>query len=192
MSDEVIGAIKFYAQNIYGISEDVRLSKRLTLPSKRLRGFETNKVGPQDGSDYIGGNYAAALNFEASLPKLLPESTNTDINIFLDLANLWGVDYDSSLGRSNVLRSSVGVSGNWLSPIGPLSLTFAKDLKKAETDKTNSFNFQLGTSLISWKIYFSYNIYNFSTQLSLTDTVYVLDVSKVLNTSKAGKEAKNF
>ena len=146
LSDEVIGAIKFYAQNINGVSEDVRLSKRLTLPSNRLRGFETNKVGPQDGSDYIGGNYAAALNFEASLPKLLPESTNTDINIFLDLANLWGVDYDSSLGRSNVLRSSVGVSGNWLSPIGPLSLTFAKDLRKAETDKTNSFNFQLGTS----------------------------------------------
>ena len=146
LSDEVIGAIKFYAQNINGVSEDVRLSKRLTLPSNRLRGFETNKVGPQDGSDYIGGNYAAALNFEASLPKLLPESTNTDINLFLDLANVWGVDYDSSLGRSNVLRSSVGVSGNWLSPIGPLSLTFAKDLKKAETDKTNSFNFQLGTS----------------------------------------------
>ena len=146
LSDEVIGAIKFYAQNINGVSEDVRLSKRLTLPSNRLRGFETNKVGPQDGSDYIGGNYAAALNFEASLPKLLPESTNTDINLFLDLANVWGVDYDSSLGRSNVLRSSVGVSGNWLSPIGPLSLTFAKDLKKSETDKTNSFNFQLGTS----------------------------------------------
>ena len=80
------------------------------------------------------------------MPKLLPESTNTDINIFLDLANVWGVDYDSSLGRSNVLRSSVGISGNWLSPIGPLSLTFAKDLKKAKTDKTNSFNFQLGTS----------------------------------------------
>ena len=146
LSEEVIGAIKFYAQNINGISEDVRLSKRLTLPSNRLRGFETNKVGPQDGLDYIGGNYAAAVNFEASLPKLLPESTNTDINVFLDLANLWGVDYDSSLGRSNVLRSSVGVSGNWLSPIGPLSLTFAKDLKKAETDKTNSFKFQLGTS----------------------------------------------
>ena len=146
LSDEVIGAIKFYAQNINGVSEDVRLSKRLTLPSNRLRGFETNKVGQQDGSDYIGGNYAAALNFEASLPKLLPESTNTDINLFLDLANVWGVDYDSSLGRSNVLRSSVGVSGNWLSPIGPLSLTFAKDLRKAETDETNSFNFQLGTS----------------------------------------------
>ena len=146
LSEEVIGAIKFYAQSINGLSEDVRLSKRLTIPSNRLRGFETNKVGPQDGSDYIGGNYAAALNFEANLPKLLPESTNTDVNIFLDLANVWGVDYDSSLGRSNVLRSSVGVSGNWLSPIGPLSLTFAKDLKKAETDKTNSFNFQLGTS----------------------------------------------
>ena len=83
---------------------------------------------------------------EASLPKLLPESTNTDVNIFWDLGNLWGNDYDSSLGESNILRSSVGISSNWLSPIGPLSLTFAKDLKKAETDKAESFKFQLGTS----------------------------------------------
>ena len=119
------------------------------------------------------------------MPKLLPESTNTDINVFLDLANLWGVDYDSSLGKSNVLRSSIGVSGNWLSPIGPLSLTFAKDLKKAETDKTNSFKFQLGTSFFSImkKLILASIFLLFSTQSLFTDTVYVLDVSKVLNAS---------
>ena len=39
LSDEVIGAIKFYAQNINGISEDVRLSKRLTLPSNKDKMF---------------------------------------------------------------------------------------------------------------------------------------------------------
>ena len=50
-----------------------------------------------DGSDHIGGNYAAAINFEASLPNLLPEDTNTDISGFLDLGSVWGVDYDSSI-----------------------------------------------------------------------------------------------
>ena len=46
-----------------------------------------------DGTDHIGGNYAAALNFEANLPNLLPEVTNTDLGLFLDFGNVWGVDY---------------------------------------------------------------------------------------------------
>ena len=61
---------------------NVRLSKRKFLSSKRLRGFEKNKIGPVDGSDHIGGNYAAALNFEANLPNFLPENSNADIGFF--------------------------------------------------------------------------------------------------------------
>ena len=44
--------------------EDVRLSKRLHLGRNVLRGFETRKVGPKDGADYVGGNYATAINLE--------------------------------------------------------------------------------------------------------------------------------
>ena len=73
-SDDVIGVAKFYAATVTALDEDVRLSKRISLPSKRLRGFEANKVGPVDQGDYVGGNYAAALNFEAQLPNLLPEA----------------------------------------------------------------------------------------------------------------------
>ena len=49
------------------------------LSSNRLRGFKRNKVGPKDGSDHVGGNYAASLNFEANLPNLLPESSKADV-----------------------------------------------------------------------------------------------------------------
>ena len=94
-SDDLIGAIKFYAAGIVAIEDDVRLSKRLHIPSKRLRGFESRKVGPTDAGDFVGGNYATALNLEAALPNLLPEATQTDIAAFLDIANLWHVDYDS-------------------------------------------------------------------------------------------------
>ena len=58
--------------------EDVRISKRKSLSTKRLRGFEKGKVGPVDGKDHVGGNYAAAINFEANLPNLLPEHTKAD------------------------------------------------------------------------------------------------------------------
>ena len=90
--------------------------------------------------------YAAAVNFEANLPNLLPEDTNTDVNLFLDFGNVWGVDYDSSIDDSNKIRSSAGVLASWMSPIGPMTFILAQDLAKAETDVTESFNFQLGTT----------------------------------------------
>ena len=66
----------------------MRLSKRVRLSSSKLRGFETGKVGPKDGKDFIGGNYAMTSNFELNLPNILPESTKTDVGLFLDVANL--------------------------------------------------------------------------------------------------------
>ena len=56
------------------------------------------------------------------------------------------VDYDSTIDESNKLRSSTGVTLNWLSPIGPLSFVISQNLAKAETDVTESFTFNLGTT----------------------------------------------
>ena len=77
------------------------------MPARRLRGFEANRVGPVDQGDYVGGNYVSALNLEAQLPNLLPESTNTDVAGFLDFGNVWSADYDSSVGNSNKIRSAI-------------------------------------------------------------------------------------
>ena len=74
LSENVVGSAKFYLTTINSINdEDVRLSKRKSLSTRRLRGFEMNKVGPVDGSDHVGGNYAAAINLDTNLPKLLPD-----------------------------------------------------------------------------------------------------------------------
>ena len=144
-SEDLIGSLKVHSRAITGIDDDVRLTERLYLPRSRLRGFNTYKVGPKDGDDFIGGNYTATLNFEAQLPNLLPESYRTDFSLFLDTANIWGVDY-TDIEETNEIRSSVGVSANIFTTIGPLSFTMAQDLTKAETDETESFNFRLGTS----------------------------------------------
>ena len=147
ISEDVIGATKIYLSSIDGIgSDDVRLSKRISLPSRRIRGFEKGKIGPVDGTDHVGGNHAAALNFEVNLPSLLPESTKTDISLFLDFANVWGVDYDSTLDESSKIRSATGIAASWLSPVGPMSFVFSSSLSKADTDVTESFNFNLGTT----------------------------------------------
>tara|TARA_B100000886_G_scaffold330273_1_gene280552 strand:+ start:201 stop:2435 length:2235 start_codon:yes stop_codon:yes gene_type:complete len=146
-SENIIGSSKIYLSAINGIGDDdVRLSKRKNLSQRRLRGFERGKVGPVDGDDHVGGNYAAALNFEVNLPNVFPESTKTEVGLFLDFGNLWGVDYDSSLDKSNELRSSTGVAASWLSPLGPMTFIFSTNLSKASTDKTESFSFNLGTT----------------------------------------------
>jgi len=147
LSEDVVGSGKLFLSAINGLGDDdVRLSKRRSLSDKRLRGFERGKVGPVDGNDHIGGNYSAALNFEANLPNLLPDNTNADASIFLDFGNVWGVDYSSAIDDSNKIRSSTGVNINWISPIGPLSFVFSQNLIKANTDKTESFSFNLGTT----------------------------------------------
>ena len=93
----------------------------------------------------MGGNYSAAVNFE-QIANILPEDTNTDVGIFLDFGNVWGVDYDSSIDDSNKLRSTTGVALNWISPLGPMSFVLSQNITKADTDKTESFRFNLGTT----------------------------------------------
>ena len=127
------------------IDDDVRVSKRVFIPSRKLRGFVSGKIGPKDGGDYIGGNYGSAVNIAATLPKLLADLQNIDFSLFVDTANVFGVDYDSSLD-SNKIRSSTGLAVDWFTPIGPLSFSFATPITKADGDETESFRFKIGTS----------------------------------------------
>jgi len=142
-----VGVGKIYVSTVNGLGDDdVRLSKRKYLSNRRLRGFERNKVGPVDGTDHIGGNYVAAVNFESNLPNLFPDSTNLELSLFLDFGNVWGVDYDDTINETNKIRSSTGVMTSWLSPIGPMTFTLAQNISKAKTDVAESFNFNLGTT----------------------------------------------
>ena len=138
-------SIYFKASNSIG-SNNVKLSERNYIPSSRLRGFEYGKVGPKDGNDYIGGNYIAAFSFSSTVPQILENTQSTDFSIFLDIANTWGVDYDSSLDTSDDIRSSVGIGLDWFSPIGPLNFTLAQPISKSDNDVTETFRFNLGTT----------------------------------------------
>ena len=127
-------------------NENIKLTERNYLPSSKLRGFEAGSVGPKDGNDYIGGNYVGSLNIATTIPQFLEESQNIDFSIFYDAANVWGVDYDSSLDSTNKVRSSIGLGIDWLTAVGPLNFTFSHPITKADGDKTESFRFNLGTT----------------------------------------------
>ena len=94
--------------------KDIKLSDRLFLPASKLRGFESGKVGPKDGADFIGGNYAASINIATSLSQILPNSQNTNFSVFFDAANVWGIDYSSSLSDESKIRSSIGIALDYL------------------------------------------------------------------------------
>ena len=144
---DMIGKASIYLKAINSIDDsDVRISKRAHMPYSRLRGFEKGKVGPQDNSDFIGGNYVTALNLSTNVPGLFSTVENVDVSYFLDIGNVWGVDYDGSIDDSNVIRSSTGIGLDWLTVVGPLSFSLTKPITKKNTDKTESFRFNLGTT----------------------------------------------
>jgi outer membrane protein insertion porin family len=139
-------SISFYLQTANSLTnKDIKLSERINIPSSRLRGFEAGRVGPRDGEDYIGGNYAYSINFASNIPQVFEDSQNLDFLIFADAADIRGVDYNSSIDGEG-LRSSVGIALDWMSPVGPMNFTLAYPVSKKTGDKTETFRFNLGTT----------------------------------------------
>ena len=145
LRNETVFSFIFFAKSINNFDDDVRISKRIFIPSRKLRGFAAGKIGPKDSDDFIGGNYGTAMNLAATLPNFMKDLENIDFSLFLDTANVWGVDYNSSLD-SNKIRSSTGIAVDWFTPIGPLSFSLASPITKSSTDETETFRFRIGTT----------------------------------------------
>jgi outer membrane protein insertion porin family len=146
-ASNMIGKASLYLEAVNSLDgSDVRISKRAQVPYNRLRGFERGKVGPVDNDDYVGGNYVSTLNLSTDIPGILSTVENIDFSYFIDFANVWGVDYDSSVDDASTIRSSTGLGISLLTPIGPLSFSFTQPITKKSSDKTETFRFNLGTT----------------------------------------------
>ena len=148
LANESVLSIGFFMRAINSMKtdEDVRISKRMFLPSSKLRGFEPGKIGPKDGKDYVGGNYMASINTALTLPFLFPSYDKIDFSIFFDAANVWHVDYSKNVDQSNSVRSSTGIGLNLITPVGPLSFSLTQPITKADGDVTETLRFNLGTT----------------------------------------------
>ena len=144
-SDDFIGSLKYRMKSIDSLNnKSMKLSDRVFPLSNELRGFAYRSVGPKINDDFIGGNYIVSSTISTTFPNFLPETWRATSNIFLDAANVWGSDL-SNVSSSSKLRSSIGIGLNWNSPIGPFGISYAESLSKLSTDKTESFNFRLGS-----------------------------------------------
>ncbi len=146
ISNDYVVSLKSGLNTINSLdNNDIKLSDRKFLRQTKLRGFENYGVGPKDGSDHIGGNYSAYASLSTTIPNPIPDSWNAKSILFLDTGNVWGVDFNDSID-SNKLRSSAGISLEWVSPLGPLSITLSENISKADGDLEESFSFQIGSN----------------------------------------------
>lgn len=139
--------------------ETSRVTDRFFLSSRQLRGFAPKGVGPRDlnvpNNDVLGGNAFAVARFEAEFPLGLPEEYGITGGVFADAGSVWSLDNldGGSSGTDGLqlvddgfaLRSSVGLSLFWRTPIGPLRFNYAAPISKQDYDETQNFNLTIST-----------------------------------------------
>ena len=117
-----------------------------------MRGFEPNGMGPIEGSEHLGGDYFAALKFEAEFPLGLPDEYGITGGAFYDIGSIWGIDNRGAVAPGNTLNSTgfeprhvIGFSVFWTSPFGPLRMNFSKALESEPGDEEQTFNLTVRT-----------------------------------------------
>ncbi|MFV0245581.1 MAG: outer membrane protein assembly factor BamA [Qingshengfaniella sp.] len=119
----------------------------------RLRGFRRNGIGPRDrtasNKDALGGNYMASFSLEADFPLGLPEEYGMRGGVFFDAGSIWGLDdtdgTSGSVDDDFHLRTVVGASLFWDTPIGPLRFNFTRALESKSYDKERNFDLTVST-----------------------------------------------
>ena len=152
---DVVGLVKVHGGHIFGIGQDVRLLDSFFKGGETIRGFATSGFGPRDvgPDDALGGNIYAAGTAEVQFPlPVFPRELGFNGAVFADAGTLFDTDYTAAdLGPGGLLRdnasvrSSVGGSLLWKSPLGPLRADFAYVLTSESYDETQWFRFSGGT-----------------------------------------------
>jgi outer membrane protein insertion porin family len=118
-----------------------------------VRGFRNNTLGPRDSNGYpLGGSSKIVGNAELFFPvPFFTETKSVRLGTFFDAGAL-----NDSFSVNN-MKYSAGVSGEWLSPFGALSISAAYPLNKGtytyepypggtvtQKDQTQFFQFNFG------------------------------------------------
>ncbi|MDH4390089.1 MAG: outer membrane protein assembly factor BamA [Aquabacterium sp.] len=110
-----------------------------------VRVFEQNSLGVIDPTGaYIGGARKINLNTELYFP--VPGTGNDKslrIFAFADAGNVWR---EGEKITADSFRASAGLGLSWISPVGPLKLSWGAPLRKQPTDRIQRFQFQIGTA----------------------------------------------
>ena len=132
-----------------------RTTDRFSLGGRKFRGFQYGEIGPREGTQALGGEKFAITRLEANFPLGLPDELGLYGGVFAEIGSLWGLEADtvgsgvvandlSSIDSS--MRSSLGFSIYWATPIGPLQFNWARPQQYLKgVDKTEDFSFNLAS-----------------------------------------------
>ena len=110
-----------------------------------VRAFDQGSLGPVDVTGaFIGGNKRLNINTELYLP--VP-GTGNDRTLrwftYVDVGNVWG---ETQKATAESLRASAGVGLSWISPVGPLKISYGTPIRKEAGDRIQPLQFQVGTA----------------------------------------------
>ncbi len=129
----------------YGDTTDLPFfEKYFAGGSRSVRGYRSSSLAPQESGVVLGGDFRVVSNVEVIFPPpFAPDSKTVRTSLFFDAGNVYASSGDFKM---NDLRRSIGVSLLWLSPVGPLSFSLASPLNNRPEDRTESFQFTLGSA----------------------------------------------
>lgn len=157
-NDGVILSAELEGGLLNSLSGTSPITERFFLGDAQMRGFQTNGIGPRDlnvaNGDALGGNMFAVARLEANFPLGLPEEYKISGGLFMDVGSLWGlnntdggasgVDGLQLVDASMIVRSVIGFSIFWETPVGPLRFNFAKSLGGPTYDRREGFSLSVG------------------------------------------------
>jgi len=109
-----------------------------------VRGYEPNSMGPRDiNNNALGGNKHIIGNAELLFPMPgMSKEKSVRLSAFADAGTVYSRD---NLTGTGGLRYSAGAALTWISPIGPLKISYGKPLNPQLNDKLQKFQFTLGS-----------------------------------------------
>jgi outer membrane protein insertion porin family len=114
-----------------------------------VRGFETSAIGPKDSfGNALGGQSMLVANIEYYFPMPgLEKDKSVRLSVFTDAGLVSGTPGPPPTSSFDFgeIRYSVGLGLSWFSPVGPIKISLAKALNAKPEDKTQVFQFSLGT-----------------------------------------------
>lgn len=163
-NDEIVTYLEGEVGALASSSGGSRITDRFFLGGSSFRGFQSGGFGPRDTDDTgatdvdaaLGGNYYAVLRAQASFPLGLPEEVGLYGGVFANVGSLWGLNETTfsdaarnggtayTIDDSAELRSAVGFSLFWDSPIGALRIDYAVPVTTVEGDDEERFRLSGG------------------------------------------------
>jgi len=115
-----------------------------------VRGYSQSSLGPRDVNGVLGGSRKAVASAEVLFPfPGIGQDRTVRLGMFFDAGQVWSVGREEGALRTYDdlgLRYSAGLSFSWISPVGPLKLSFAHPVRTKDGDRIQRFQFTLGTT----------------------------------------------